>query len=99
MNIQNFTHKENFISLFNPDELLFCDQIIQYFESRKELHLSGSTSSGINSILKSTTEISITPNHIEKDFIFIEDYMPDSRHYNKDYDKVKAFLIKNIIGV
>ena len=31
--------------------------------------------------------------------IFIEDYMPDSRHYNKDYDKVKAFLIKNIIGV
>jgi hypothetical protein len=29
---------------------------------------------------------------------FIEDYMRDSTHYSKDYDKVKSFLSKEIIG-
>ena len=29
---------------------------------------------------------------------FLEDYMSDSTHYSKDYDKVKLFLIHNIIG-
>jgi len=30
---------------------------------------------------------------------FIEDYMADSRHYSKDYDKINDFLIKNIINI
>jgi hypothetical protein len=30
---------------------------------------------------------------------FLEDYMSDSTHYSKDYDKVKLFLINKIIGV
>ena len=30
---------------------------------------------------------------------FLEDYMSDSTHYSKDYDKVKSFLINEIIGV
>jgi hypothetical protein len=29
---------------------------------------------------------------------FIEDYMQDSTHYSKDYDKVKSFLSNEIIG-
>jgi hypothetical protein len=29
---------------------------------------------------------------------FLEDYMSDSTHYSKNYDKVKAFLIRTIIG-
>jgi hypothetical protein len=29
---------------------------------------------------------------------FLEDYMSDSTHYTKDYDKVKLFLINEIIG-
>ena len=29
---------------------------------------------------------------------FLEDYMSDSTHYSKDYDKVKTFLINEIIG-
>ena len=103
MNIQNFVHIENFISLFNPDELLFCDQIIKYFESRKELHLSGSTSSGINGILKSTTEIAITPNHIEKNFIFVEDYinfiMQCYVNYLQKWPILKDFTTNVEIGV
>jgi len=31
--------------------------------------------------------------------MFLEDYMPDSMHYNKNYDKVKTFLCNEIIGV
>jgi hypothetical protein len=30
---------------------------------------------------------------------FLEDYMLDSTHYSKDYDKVKSFLSNEIIGV
>lgn len=29
---------------------------------------------------------------------FLEDYMSNSLHYSKDYDKIKAFLISEIIG-
>jgi hypothetical protein len=30
---------------------------------------------------------------------FLEDYMPDSTHYSNYYDKIKAFLIGEIIGI
>ena len=30
--------------------------------------------------------------------IFLEDYMSDSTHYSKNYDKIKLFLINEIIG-
>jgi hypothetical protein len=30
---------------------------------------------------------------------FLEDYMSDSTHYSKDYDKVKSFLSNEIIGI
>jgi hypothetical protein len=31
--------------------------------------------------------------------IFLDEYMSDSTHYSKDYDKVKLFLKNNIIGL
>ena len=31
------------------------------------------------------------------DYSFLEDYMSDSTHYSKDYENVKAFLIREII--
>ena len=93
MKINESFHYDNFISLFSPTDLKFCDKIIKYFEERQELHLSGSTSTGINFYSKKTTEIAITPNHIEKDFIFIEEYLSFVMHCYLNYTQKWPILI------
>jgi len=38
-------------------------------------------------------------NDNDNDNSFLEDYMSDSTHYSKNYDKVKLFLINEILGI
>ena len=59
---QNLT--PNFIGSWTMNPLSICDEIIDYFESNKNKHYTGTTASGRDLDFKDSTDIQIQPNEI-----------------------------------
>ena len=98
---ENISFK-NFIGTFNLKNITLCDDIINFFEERKDLHVDGFIgNTGIDHSKKKTKDISIHPIKLTEPgyFIFKEflDNLQDM--YNQYTDKYEVLKRHNIVRV
>ena len=61
INLQN----PNFFGLWNIENNILCNEIVNFFEENKSLHKHGESSTGYNQSIKHSTDITITPNDLK----------------------------------
>jgi prolyl 4-hydroxylase len=90
----------NFIGCWNLENNKLCSEIIDFFESNKNLHTQGASGAGINLKIKKTTDIVIKPNDLKNEkFEIFKKYINELHKCYFDYQNQWPFLktmIKNV---
>ena len=88
----------NFIGSWNLENNDLCKNIINFFESHKEMQIQGLTDGGgKDTSIKKTTDISIDPNDLKsKEYSVLKDYIEELFKCFNDYQNQWPFLKKEI---
>ena len=89
----------NFIGAWNIDNTKLCKDIIDFFEKNKSLQTPGEIGKGIDKNIKSSTDISISPNELSNSsHLIFKDYINELFSCYTDYIETWPFLkrIKSI---
>ena len=88
----------NFIGSWNLENNNLCKNIINFFESHKEMQIQGLTDGGgKDTSIKKTTDISIDPNDLKsKEYSVLKDYIEELFKCFNDYQNQWPFLKKEI---
>ena len=97
------TKNPHFIGCWNIDNDKLCDEIIKFFETSQELHVSGTTGAGVNINFKKSTDIVINPVKLKEDkYVIFNDYFKSLfdcfNDYKDQYPFIKDFTKKLNIG-
>ena len=83
----------HFIGSWNIDRNDLCKEMIDFFEKNKKLQVQGSTISGINSKIKKSTDITISPNNLkDSEFKCFVNYIGALHKCFTDYQDQWPFL-------
>jgi len=98
-NISNTPKKSqcpNFIGSWNIENDNLCKEIIDLFNTNKNLQNKGVTSSVVDTTIKKTTDISIKPNDLKNiKFKYLKDYIEELYNCYIDYQNQWPF-VKNL---
>tara|TARA_Y100000590_G_scaffold440478_1_gene565893 strand:- start:747 stop:1343 length:597 start_codon:yes stop_codon:yes gene_type:complete len=87
----------NFIGIYNIENNLLCENIINFFEENKNLQSQGAVGEGVDEKIKKSTDITIYPYNLsENKFSLFKDYLNLLNKCYKDYRETYPFLKKFI---
>ena len=86
-----------------PTGKKICEDIVDFFEKNKDLQHQGTTATGVNTLHKRSTDITINPNNLlQPDYKIFEVYFKKLQECYLDYKEqwpfLKSFLDKTNIG-
>ena len=93
----------NFIGVYNIENNVLCENIINFFEENKNLHMQGAVGHGVDEKIKKSTDITVYPYNLkeEKYFLFKE-YLNSIndcyQNYRETYPFLKKFIKKVDLG-
>ena len=100
MDSLNDTQHPNFIGSWNIENNILCKEIIDLFNKNKNLHNQGCVGSGIDTTIKKTTDLTITPNDLKNiKFKCLNDYINELYKCFTDYQCQWPFLKDTIRSV
>ena len=93
----------NFIGVYNIENNVLCENIINFFEENKNLHMQGAVGHGVDEKIKKSTDITVYPYNLkeEKYFLFKEylNSLNDCyQNYRETYPFLKKFIKKVDLG-
>ena len=93
----------NFIGVYNIENNVLCENIINFFEENKNLHMQGAVGHGVDEKFKKSTDITVYPYNLkeEKYFLFKEylNSLNDCyQNYRETYPFLKKFIKKVDLG-
>ena len=91
----------NFIGSWNLENNDLCKNIINFFESHKEMQIQGLTDGGgKDTAIKKTTDISIDPNDLKsKEYSVLKDYIEELFKCFNDYQNRRHEVRPGITGL
>ena len=93
----NISKQTDFIGCWNLENDMLCENIIKFFEERKDLQRAGITGYGKDEKAKKSIDISIDPKNLElEDYKIFKIYMGELFKCYKDYKSQWSFLQNNM---
>ena len=93
----NISKQVNFIGCWNLENDNLCENIIKFFEDRKDLQTIGVTGYGKDEKAKKSTDISIDPKNLKlENYKIFKTYMSELFKCYKDYKNQWSFLQNNM---
>ena len=77
----------SFIGSWNIEPLEICDDLIKFFERNPQLHEEGKTFQGVNKKFKKSTDLPISPHHLEE-----VEYSSAKRYVNSLFECYEDYL-------